>query len=96
MYKCEYSDGEVFLIYNHDVDNPSPQEYLLFYSESLNCFYKTEIYEKINIFGIASHIFPFEMSGFEGITESRDVTYRAFGNHWSDEDIKRTDTIQLC
>ena len=96
LYKCEYLDGSVFLIYNHNADDPMPQEYLLFYSESLSCFYKTEIYKKINIFGITSTIFPFEMSGFEGITESRDVTYRAFGNHWSDNDIKRIDTIQLC
>ena len=96
IYKCEYLDGAVFLIYNHDMDNPSPQEYLLFYSEPLNCFYKTEMFEKINIFGITSTIFPFEMSGFEGIAESRDITYHALGNYWSDKDIKKANCICVC
>ena len=96
MYKCEYTDGIVFSIYHHNMEELLSQEYLLFYSATLNCFFKTNIFTKINIFGISSDWSYFEMLGFEGISESCDITYRAFGNCWSDKDIERIDDIQKC
>jgi len=96
-YVCNYKDGIVYnVVTNRNCEENQWEGYLLFYSKTDGLFYYTEVYDKINLFGVSESCGKFQMSGFEAISNSVDITYHSFGKYWSDKDVKKANCICVC
>lgn len=88
-FVCKYSDGCVYHIFtNRNCAENQWESYLLFYSKKQREFYKTSVYDKINILGIAENCYTFYMFGFEGIKKEQKSCYITSNEVWSDDDIQ--------
>lgn len=87
-FVCRYNDGLIFIVFtNRRCDKNPFESYLVFYSEKEDVFCITEIYDKVNIFGVKKYGCAFLMSGFECLKNGKSVHYNASQSIWSDEDI---------
>ena len=90
-----YEDGYVFIFYDNWTKEETQMVYLVFYSEREHCFYKTDIYDDVNIYVTTPSTLENRITGFDGIKEGKIISHVASKKFWTDEDIKRSRDISL-
>ena len=85
FFSCYYKNGYVFAVC---ANNRWEISYLLFYSKNKKSFYKSDIYDKIDVLGILdfSHAYNF-MYGMRALKEGEEITILSCNGQWTDEDI---------
>lgn len=72
-----YEDGYVFIFYDNWTKEETQMVYLVFYSEREHCFYKTDIYDDVNIYVTTPSTLETRITEFDGIKEGKIISHVA-------------------
>lgn len=91
-YRCTYENGTVYQIFtNRNCVENQWEAYLIFYSKATGQFYKTDIYDEINLFYFSKNGSSYiSLSGLECKKEGISKTYKAENSVWSDKDLEKS------